>query len=202
MRHEKYKDKTFLKGITDAEGKKFPSSFQSFPSGIRFNGQERKEEIVLVIRRHPIAFVSQILMGIGLILIGLLGFMFLTLLDFQQGSILILFIGGLIFLISFVLTLAFTMFVKWYYNVNIITNQRIIDVDFNSFVFHEIVEAQLEKVEDIYHEAAGFGSTLFDYGNVFVQTAGTRSEFDMYQVPRPRDIQDTISDLLELKQNE
>jgi hypothetical protein len=42
-------------------------------------------------------------------------------------------------------------------------------------------------------------ASIFDYGNLYVQTAGAKNEFDFCNIPRPRDVQDTILDLRELR---
>lgn len=201
MKGSKYKEKTFYQKIKDAMGTRLFSAFEAFPKGVYFNGQENDEEVILVVRYHPVIFLPRLILGLGIMMLTLIGFMFLSFLNLDQLTMRIFFIGGFVFLLTFVLTLAFSSFVKWYYNVNIITNQRIIDVDFNSIISHDVVETQLEKVEDIYHESSGFLSSFLDYGNIFIQTAGAETKFDMYNVPRPADIQDTIFDLLELKQN-
>ena len=91
-------------------------------------------------------------------------------------------------------------FFKWFYSVNIITTQRIIDVDFINAFQHRFSEAQLEKIEDISHEHVGFLGSLFDVGTVYIQTAASNAEFEFQNIPRPRDIQDTLNDLLEMKQ--
>jgi hypothetical protein len=44
-------------------------------------------------------------------------------------------------------------------------------------------------------------SSIFDYGDVYIQTAGEKPEFEFKGVPRPRDIQDTLFDLMEMKQS-
>jgi len=87
---------------------------------------------------------------------------------------------------------------KWYFTVNIITDQRVIDVDFDNVLYHKFSEATLEKIEDVSHAPAGLLSSIFDYGDVFLQTAGTEPEFKFKGVPRPRDVQDTLLDLIEM----
>jgi hypothetical protein len=85
--------------------------------------------------------------------------------------------------------------------VNIITSDRIVDVDFSNILFHRFSEAQLENIEDVTHSPVGVFSSIFDYGDVYIQTAGENPEFEFKGVPRPRDIQDTLFDLMEMKQN-
>jgi hypothetical protein len=97
-------------------------------------------------------------------------------------------------------TFIIVTFFKWFFNVNIITTERIVDIDFDKIFYHNVAETQLERVEDVSHRPGGVWASFFDFGTVYVQTAGEQREFEFKDVPRPRDIQDTILDLLELKQ--
>ena len=65
---------------------------------------------------------------------------------------------------------------------------------------HSMAEAQLERIEDVTHKQLGVIGSVFDVGSVYIQTAGAQNEIEFSNVPRPRDIQDILFDLLELKQ--
>ena len=165
-----------------------------FPKDISFHGQDKGEDIVLVVRAHWITWIPGILLSFGIFFIP-----FLILLVFPEMGV--SFSAGLIVMgITVSVTNISSTFFKWYYSVNIITTQRIIDVDFVNAFIHKFSEAQLEKIEDISHEHIGFLGSFFDVGTVFIQTAASKAEFEFQNIPRPRDVQDTLNDLLELKQ--
>ena len=65
---------------------------------------------------------------------------------------------------------------------------------------HSMSEAQLEKIEDVTHKQLGILGSFFDVGSVYIQTAGTAQNIEFTNVPRPRDIQDILIDMLESKQ--
>lgn len=90
----------------------------------------------------------------------------------------------------------------WYYNVNIITDRRVIDLDFKTIFNHTSSEARLEKIEDVSSVQGGAFSNILDIGTVHIQTAGAKTFIEFENVPKPREIQDILSDLLELKQKE
>jgi hypothetical protein len=190
--------KTFVERISKDVNNSTFSSFCAFPPEISFNGQDESENIILMIRKHPITFLPQFI----LFLILLLSPMFLlsifrNILD--NGSF-ALWLGSSILFVLIAITVAVDTFFKWYYTVNIITDEKIIDVNFDNILFHSFAEAQLERIEDVSHKPIGIFSSIFDYGNVYIQTAGTKPEFVFDSVPRPRDVQDTLFDLIELKQ--
>jgi hypothetical protein len=191
--------KTFVDRISNDITSSAFSSFCAFPPGITFNGQDDKEDIVLMVRQHPAIFILKALLVIFLLVSPIILFPVLNSL-FEGAINVALWMGGSLVFLLLAITLAADSFFKWFYSVNIITDERIVDVDFSNILYHKFAEAQLEKIEDVSHKPAGLLSTVFDFGNVYIQTAGTNPEFVFDNVPRPRDVQDTITDLLELKE--
>lgn len=191
--------RSFIQRLSNAQDKSTGSAFFAFPSSVSFDGQEGEENIVLVVRQHPAVFLPQMIIVV-LLLLG--GFVSPSLLGDLSASIGPAMGTGIFFFFLIVaIAVAYDSFIRWYFTVNIITDQRIIDLNFINILYHEFSEAQLEKVEDVSHEVSGLFGMVFDYGTVTIQTAGTNPEFAFENVPRPRDVQDTISDLMEMKQN-
>ena len=75
------------------------------------------------------------------------------------------------------------------------TNKRILDVDFYSILYREVSETRLTKVEDITSKTGGYFGSLFNYGNVFVQTAGSEVNIEFLNVPDPANAVKIINDL-------
>lgn len=195
-----YSRKSFIAKISDSKNRREPATFSAFPREMGFSGQDVGEEIILVLRRQPITLFSNFMTAVIIVLVGVLGYVFLPeFVDIQNIELLTITIMLTAIVISS--SVIFDLFVKWFYEVSIITTQRVVNVTFDTVAFHHVAEAQLEKIEDVYHEAPGLWSTVFDYGDVYIQTASAQPEFKLAAVPRPRDVQDTIFDLLELKQS-
>jgi hypothetical protein len=91
-------------------------------------------------------------------------------------------------------------FIVWYYSVYIVTTERIIDVDFYSLLFKKVSEAKLDRIEDITSSSGGVLASIFDYGNVNIQTAAEIPEIEFETVPQPDKVSKLISELTE--QNE
>ena len=171
-------------------------SFAAFPKDLTFNGKEKDEDVVLIIRAHWIVYLPQVLGAFFLMFFPFI--IFFALGDLFSNFSLFVALLIICFLIS--LSILVTSFVKWYYNVNIITDQKVLDLDFQNALAHNLAEAQLEKIEDVSHTSLGIVSSLFDIGTVYIQTAGAKAEIEFQNIPRPRDVQDILYDLLELKQ--
>ncbi len=102
-----------------------------------------------------------------------------------------------VFSLVFVFSYLWFNFLHWFYNVGIITNERVVDVDFINVVYREINSARLEKIEDITSRGVGYFGSLFNYGNIFIQTAGAEINIEFQNVPNPSAIANTINNLLE-----
>lgn len=171
-------------------------SFKSFPKGLKFHGKEKGEEIVLVIRSHWIVYLPQALITL---LVLALPWVLAALADgvFKNFPI---FMSLLVSSFLIALSIVVASLVRWYYNVSIITDQRVIDLDFPNIMSHSMSEAQLEKIEDVTHKQIGIIGSFFDVGSVYIQTAGTAQNIEFTNIPRPRDVQDILIDMLESKQ--
>ncbi|NMC09200.1 PH domain-containing protein [Candidatus Microgenomates bacterium] len=172
------------------------NSFMAFPKGLSFLGKEQEENVILIVRTHWIMYLPHILAAIFSFLLPFIFRLVIPELSENLSLFIVFFIlSGLVFLSISVFTL-----VKWYFNVNIITDQRVVDLDFTSVMSHTSSEARLEKIEDVTHKQIGLIGSIFDVGTVYIQTAGAKAEIEFDNVPRPREIQDILYDLLESKQ--
>lgn len=171
--------------------------------------QDPAEEIELLLRRHVVVNIPWILAVIILAAAPFVLLKFSTNLintfpplnllknlnNTQVGILQLLY-----YLIVFYIAL--TQFMQWFFNVLVVTNKRIFDVDFRAPLHRNISEAQLEEVQDARFNQSGFGAVLFDFGNIFIQTAGQRQDIELFSVPNPAQAHDEITDLLDLAPNQ
>jgi hypothetical protein len=85
----------------------------------------------------------------------------------------------------------------YYLNTYVITIDRIVDINQVGLFNHTISELNLEKIEDVTSEVHGILGHIFDYGTVYVQTAGTVDRFEFDNVPNPGKITKVILGLYE-----
>ena len=164
------------------------------PVGITFEGQETGEKIILLLRAHLITLVPAVLLTIVLafapvIIIPVLGFIGFELSNFlNPGQIFLV----TIFWYLIVFGYAFYKFIFWYFNVYLLTNERIIDFDFRGLLHKETSYAKLSQIQEVTPKTIGFFGTFFHYGDIFVQTAAAKPEFEFHHVPRPNDVAHAI----------
>lgn len=172
----------------------FPAYLEN-PVDYRFEGQDVGEKILLLLRAHPITNLSWL---IPALLLSFLPFFIpglLSIINFPLPALPAVF--ALVFLLInylVVLTIAFEGFLHWYFNVYIVTDKNIIDVDFHSLLFKNIDIAPLRNIEDASSSMGGILNAIFHYGHVFIQTAGTSRNIDFLDVPRPHQVADFILD--------
>lgn len=158
----------------------------------KFDIQESDEEVILILRAHPITLLPWIINGIILfILLILMNFVFGSLLSSSQSFVLNLILS------VFILSYLWFNFLSYFFNVGIITSKRVIDIDYSSVIYRELTEASLSKIEDITSKSGGYFESLFNYGNVFIQTAGTAEvNVEFLKVPKPNQVVSIIDSLI------
>jgi len=97
-----------------------------------------------------------------------------------------------VFLLSFI----WFNLLNWYFNVGIVTNRRVIDIDFYAVLYREITVARLDKIQDITVKSGGYFEGFFNYGTIFIQTAGTEANIEFADIPRPAEVVQMIEKLL------
>ncbi len=172
----------------------FYTSFGEYPEGVTFINQEEGEEVALLLRRHFITNVPWIAFSIFLALLPLLiPFVAATfpLPAFSSSTITLMFAFYYLFIFGFILL----NFALWYFHVGLVTTLRILDIDLAGILYRQITVTKHENVEDVTHSQIGFVSSLFNYGDVHVQTAGTEVNIEFDRIPRPSKAAEIIHDL-------
>ncbi|OGE25317.1 hypothetical protein A3C26_00615 [Candidatus Daviesbacteria bacterium RIFCSPHIGHO2_02_FULL_39_12] len=171
------------------------SAYIERPINCRFEGQDQDETILLLLRAHPITNLSWIIPAVLLFLLPFFLPSILNLLDINLPQVPSLY-GILFLIINYLLTLTivFEGFLNWYFNVYIVTNKNIIDVDFHSLLSKNIDVAPLRNIEDTSSFMGGLLNAIFHFGDVFIQTAGTSRNIDFHSVLRPHHVADFILD--------
>ena len=160
----------------------------------KFNTQEEGEKVYLLLRSHPFTQIGWFLSSILFLVILFISNFFLpNFLNFGQ-----IFISNLFFFIIICSYIWFNI-LNWYFNVGIVTNKRVIDVDFYAVLYKEITNAQLGKIEDTTVKSGGYLESFFDFGSIFIQTAGSEENVEFLNVPHPSDAVQMINKLMSRK---
>jgi hypothetical protein len=101
-----------------------------------------------------------------------------------------------IFWYSAVFAYIFLNFISWLFNVGLITTRRVVDVDFSNVLYKEISVTVLSKIEDSTVKEAGFIGSLLNYGDVYIQTAGSSENIEFMEVPKPNIVVGIVNNLM------
>lgn len=172
------------------------ASYIVHPQNCRFEGQDPEEKILLLLRAHPITNIPWILFSIFVFFLPLLVPKVANLLNFDLSlippnfTLIYLIINYLV-----VLIIVFEGFLNWYFNASLITNEKIVDIDFEHLLYKGVDLAPLVKIEEADSVTAGILGTIFNFGDVKVQTAGAQVAIEMKKIPKPSTVADLILDL-------
>ena len=89
-------------------------------------------------------------------------------------------------------------FIKWYYNLYLVTSERIIHYFFRPLGGYKVAETEIENIQDVSQASIGFLPNIFGYGDIMVQTASIKNKFFFKAVPHPIWFRDVIADLSRL----
>lgn len=178
------------------------AAFSAFPSGVHFSGEHDDEEIIILVRAHIVTIVPWLVAVLGGALVPVVVLPVAAVSGiFPQVSFglgLVLFIFWYLGLLTYAsLNLLF-----WYFNVGIVTNERVVDVDWNSLVHHDVALTLMNQIQDVRAERIGVMTAVFDYGHVHVQTAGTVANVEFYNVPHPQLVVRKIQELMAVEEKE
>ena len=161
---------------------------------LHFETQSADEEIILLLRAHVITNVPWVFLVVILFILPLISSLTSTFdpifdpLGISETSARILTLSW--YFLAF--AVALQNILHWYFNVYILTNKRIVDIDFQQLLYRKISSTELSNVQDITYTKGGIPQSLFDYGDLHVQTAGTLPQFEFLRVPNPGEVQKEI----------
>ncbi len=168
------------------------------PKKLTFDTQERKEKIILLARRHLITNLGWVLVVVAMIILPRVVFRIFPelLVSFRYRS------AAVLIWYLFAFSYAFEHFLRWFFNVNIITDERVIDIDFPSILYRDISSAKIDVVQDISVKMGGFVRSLFNYGDVHIQTAAEQREFVFEAIPKPEEVIKILNELITEEEQE
>lgn len=168
------------------------------PEKVFFEGEDEGEKVLLTLRKHPVTNLKWLLVFLLFLVLPIIisliiregeEFIFYSLpLNYQ--------ILLIIFWYVFAFGYFFTSYLTWFYSVYIVSNMRIVDIDFHDFLHKSFSEAPLRNIEDLTHTYVGAMQPIFDYATLVIQTAGESRELEFELIPQPGSVQDFISDLV------
>jgi len=175
------KTKTNRDFLPSARGSSISSLILRPRSDIHFDTQEPEEEILIILRAHWLTNIPWVLIAILLFFAPMVLSFFPLLISFPPNFRLMFVIIWYLVVLMYI----FERFLSWFFNMAIITDERIIDIDFINLTTKKVSDADLDKIQDVSFTNMGAIGTIFNFGDVLVQTASEITEFNFEKVPDP-----------------
>jgi len=154
------------------------------------------EDVLIVVRKHWFIHLAD---SIGIIVIAIIPFILVIFVAplFQVHPALPAFFTALWLLTIWMML--FTVWTNYYLDIWIVTNKRIINIDQIHLFKRDVSTLRIERVQDIKVETHGLSATIFNFGNLQVQTAGPEASFYLIQgIADPNYVRDAILERVDL----
>ena len=154
--------------------------------------QKPYEHIELVLKRHWLILFVKCVQLVIFFVLGFLIYWFMGAYASNYSGFLELarFLIAFYFLIMW--EVFFVSIIDYFLDTWIVTDHRIVDIQQCGFFKRNVSELRYPKIEDITVKMTGFIPTLFNYGDIQIQTAAEIEEFKFKQVPNPSGVKDLI----------
>lgn len=177
------------------------SSFLKNPKKVTYQGEDRDEKVIIILRRALATNITWLAVSLLLILVPMFLVPALSSLNLQgikllnPGFIFSLTLFWYLFTIGFI----FQNFLEWYFEVLMVTNKKIIDIDQSC---RDVSETTLRNVQDVTSRIKGTWGIVLDIGDIYIQTSAEQQEFEFLNVRNPSKVRDELADLIaEIKKN-
>jgi hypothetical protein len=147
------------------------------------------EQVLLILRAHPITNLPWLLLSFFLIIVPLIFAQYLVFLPIYFNQLLFI----VVFWYALVFFYILYKFFYWYFNVGVVTNQRIIDVDAVNLLQGHTTAINLQNIEEVNQKTLGLFASWFDYGNVYIETAAAFPNVEFIKVPKPNEVVQIIN---------
>jgi membrane protein YdbS with pleckstrin-like domain len=151
-----------------------------------FKEQFDDEDTLLVFRKHPIVMRKGLILASFGMLIGPLFTLILTYTAKTNPPSMFFFFASIIGSFFLAMVLMFPWWVKWYFSVYIMTNQRFIQQS-RSLLQVNVVDIGLEQIQMINYQIQGLEETLLHFGTIIVQTYA--GDLVIHDVHHPEKVQ-------------
>lgn len=130
----------------------------------QFEEQLDGEEVIFLFRKHPVVMRKGLILALLGPVVGILPVAIWPQLGFNAFYI------GLAagVLVGFIFFLP--AFIKWFFSVFIVTDQRLVQITRSGFFSKSIVDLNLKQILSVNYEVKGLQESLLKYGTLMIQT--------------------------------
>ncbi|MCR4278788.1 MAG: PH domain-containing protein [bacterium] len=163
-------------------------------------GGSPDEKILLVLRRHWFVLIPLCLSVATVLLLppfAFFGIRYASPTFFLNPVLTPLFVLGLSIFVLFAILFLYQQYLDYYLDTWVVTDQRILNIEQHGLFARTVSELRLFRIQDVTAEIHGFLHTMFNYGDVHIQTAGETQRFEFEEIEDPNTVAKMVLDLAE-----
>ncbi len=167
------------------------------PNRKYFETQKADEEVLIIVRRHWTVYAPAFLVTFLVVSAMTFAYFFSKHIEIFAQNQVFKAITACFFSLFLLFTVLF-FYINWlinYLNIQIVTNQHIVDIGQFGLFSRKISELALSEIQDISATKKGIFETFYDYGDINVQTAGEQPNFNFERVPNPDGLSQRIMEI-------
>ena len=168
----------------------------------KFGGIGPEEKVIKVLHRNWFDIASQYFLILGAMGIFFLGIGAYSIIFPQfngaEYDILSLFIQNTFLLAVWIY--CFLVWVDYYFDIWIITSERIINIEQKGLFVRRMSSAKYDRIQDVTAEVTGFLQTVINFGDVRIQTAGESENIVFRRISNPYEIKNLVSKIQKEKE--
>ena len=154
---------------------------------MHFRGQRPGERVSLTLRQHPFTLVEHALkIVLSMLLLVLLYRLF-------GHPYWVNVVAPIVVLAT--LFIGFRSWYGWWNTMLLLTTERVLFVEQRGIASRKMSEALLDHIQFVTHEVKGVAHTIFNFGDVRIQTAGAAEVLILRELADPYEIQQRITRL-------
>lgn len=146
----------------------------------QFDEQLDDEEVLFMFRKHPVVMRKGLIVGLLGPLIGVL-----PVAIWPQLGMTWFFIG-LVAGVGLGIIIFLPAFIRWYFSIFIVTDQRFMQMTRKGLFSKSIVDLSLKQIQSVNYEVKGMQETMLGYGTLLVQTL--IGDLTIHDVQKPAEI--------------
>lgn len=175
----------------------------SLGSNVKIDSIGPNETVIRILHRSWFNIASQyiiVLLAVALLVLGF--FLYPMFFKEMQGP----FFSQLFYFVMNISMLAiwiysFLIWIDYYFDIWIITSEKIINIEQKSLFVRRVSEVKYEKIQDVTVEVTGILQTVINYGDILIQTAGETDNIQFRMVGSPHEIKNIIVNLQKEKEH-
>lgn len=152
----------------------------------QFKGQYDDEEVLFAFKKHPVVMRRGLIYAMIALLLGTIPSLIKPEMSYFWGGL----AGGFILAI----VVMFPSWIYWYFSVNIMTDQRFVQIVQKGFFKKRYSDIGIQQVQSVNYQVVGIQETLLGFGTVIIQTY--LGDIVINDVHKPQEITKELSLIL------